>query len=78
MTPDALRGYLPAEVVDSITTHSLEQIIRAAYRQGYADHAAARQHWQDTHGAYRVRPGDLDIDGNVYLLVNQHGRGENP
>jgi hypothetical protein len=52
--------------------------IRAAYRRGYNDHAAAQQHWQDTHGAYRVRPGDLDIHGNVYLLVNQHGEGDNP
>lgn len=28
-------------------------LIRAAYRRGYNDHARAAQHWQDTHGAYR-------------------------
>jgi hypothetical protein len=28
-------------------------LVRAAYRRGFNDHAAAQQHWQDTHGAYR-------------------------
>ncbi len=28
-------------------------ILRAAYRRGYNDHARTVQHWQDTHGAYR-------------------------
>ena len=28
--------------------------IRAAYRRGYNDHARSVQHWQDTHGAYRM------------------------
>ncbi|MFM1964921.1 MAG: hypothetical protein RL134_646 [Actinomycetota bacterium] len=27
--------------------------VLAAYRRGFNDHAAAQQHWQDTHGAYR-------------------------
>jgi hypothetical protein len=53
MRPDQLVGYLPAEVVDSLTDHSIGDLVRAAYRQGYQDHARAAQHWQDTHGAYR-------------------------
>ena len=65
MTPDQLIGYLPADVVDTLTDHSLDDIIRAAYRRGYTAgynaRARAAQHWQDTHGAYR-----------------QHGQGENP
>ena len=36
-------------------------LLRAAYRRGYNDHATAAQHWQDTHSAYRQH-GDGDPD----------------
>lgn len=29
---------------------------RQGYLTGYNDHARAAQHWQDTHGVYRVIP----------------------
>ena len=35
--------------------------LRAAYRRGYNDHAAAAQHWQDTHGAYRQHGAECAV-----------------
>ena len=31
--------------------------LRKSWRDGYNAHAAAVQHWQDTHGAYRQHGG---------------------
>lgn len=33
-------------------------VARKAYLRGYNDHARSQQHWQDTHGAYRVAGGE--------------------
>ena len=49
--------------------------IRAAYRRGYNDHARSVQHWQDTHGAYRLATNTV---GQFGVQANQHGEGENP
>jgi hypothetical protein len=40
---------------ESTTAHDICvcDLLRAAYRRGYNDHARSQQHWQDTHGAYR-------------------------
>ena len=60
--------------------------LRAAYRRGFNAHAAAQQHWQDTHGAYRQQgpyprrvKGLADLaDERMVDHWNQHGQGENP
>lgn len=51
------------------------------YRQGYNDHARSRAYAEAVYGPYKpvvLRENERVINGDVFQIGNQHGKGENP
>jgi len=51
--PECLRGEHHPDP-DCVWCHAIRRAYRRGFAEGYNDHARSRQHWQDTHGAYRM------------------------